>query len=595
VVKQFVILSAGDAGRGEALGETARRFGADAEWGSPDAIRFPGPTFRELIVWGRDEADVLDAERGAAGILLGLGAFDQSGRRLTPRALRERVATSGLDTLAEVAAPQSVVLAFGDPLQLAAATDHVGLSAVYHCDHGGAQAVGSSSRQLAAILGCPLDDDAIGAFAVLGEYAATDTPFRGVRRLAAGECATLGERGLTVARYCAPAAPADGARDEETAVRQGVEAVRAGVDACLAAYPDMTMELSGGLDSRVILAAVLTAGQRPTEAMTLGLPTHPDVVVAARLAAQAGIPHRRIDLSAMADLTRSDALRLVDQAGRRRDYSGNCVALGVLEWVEELTGSEPRLSGQNGELARGFYYPFQPPWPRTADALARALVRWRLMANERVSGELLVPEAAAGGERRAAQTTQALLERAGCDWLRATDMLYLNWRMQRWVGGDWSAAAQTRIVLAPFFHPRYIGWALSASPRFKRGSKLLARVLHAIDPELARLPIAGGDPPVAIFNPRPADRVSHAARTARKVVVKVRQRLTDAASPPVGAPVLADLALNAMADERVGLERVAALPFVSAEYVERVAETRQASPATAGLLAALRGLASNGA
>jgi len=46
-----------------------------------------------------------------------------------------------------------------------------------------------------------------------------------------------------------------------------------------------------------------------------------------------------------------------------------------------------------------------------------------------------------------------------------------------------------------------------------------------------------------------------------------------------------------MADERTGLEAVAQLPFVSAEYVERVAQQREASPATVGLLVSLRGLA----
>jgi hypothetical protein len=117
-------------------------------------------------------------------------------------------------------------------------------------------------------------------------------------------------------------------------------------------------------------------------------------------------------------------------------------------------------------------------------------------------------------------------------------------------------------------------------------------VLDAIDPELARLPTAGGDAPVAMFRPRLADRVGGTTRTAQKVAVKVRQRVGDSATKaPVGAPVLAQKALDAMVDERQGLERVAALSFVSGEYVERVFESRAASPTTVGVLVALRGLA----
>jgi asparagine synthase (glutamine-hydrolysing) len=448
---------------------------------------------------------------------------------------------------------------------------------------------------LATVLGCSLDEDAISACAVLGEYVATDTPFRGVRRLESGHCARLAENGLTIEEYGESVVPQRGPRDVERAVAEGVAAVRAAVDACVTAYPEFTMELSGGLDSRVILAELFAAGRRPTRAITLGEPGHPDVVVANELAERFGIAHQHIDLTGLADISPAEALRLADTAGRRRDYSGDCVALGVLDFVEEVAGFEPRFSGQAGELARGFYYPFQPPWPQTADVLSRALVRWRMMANERASGELLVSEVSAAGVRRAAHTTQAYLQSTGSDWLTATDLLYLKWRMQRWLGGDWSASMQSRPILAPFFHSRYVSWALSSPPRLKRGSRLLARVLDAIDPALARINTADGNSPTATFHPELSDRISQMRHTARKVVVKVRQRLGDAAKPPVGAPVLARLALDAMVEEHHGLERVAALPFVSREYVERVVESRQASPKTVGMLVGLRGLVGNGA
>jgi hypothetical protein len=47
-----------------------------------------------------------------------------------------------------------------------------------------------------------------------------------------------------------------------------------------------------------------------------------------------------------------------------------------------------------------------------------------------------------------------------------------------------------------------------------------------------------------------------------------------------------------MRDEPLRLERVAALPFVSRQYIERLAEGGEsASPPTVGLLVALSGLA----
>lgn len=589
-MKHFAIVSAAEPHRAQALGMAARAFGAEDGWPRATVLPVSGPVFHEVIVWGADEADVIDSERREAAVLLARGSYDEDGKRTTPANLLQRVAASGQQALARVAPPQSVLLAFGQPAQLMAATDRIGLSAVYYISDGDRVAIGSSSRLLAAIMGRGLDEDALSAFAVLGAYAATDTPFRGVRRLGAGECVRLLGRDLVVEEYCRQTDPQPAARDLASAVGEGVAAVRAGVEACVAAYPDASIELSGGLDSRLILATLLMAGHRPTEALTLGEATSPDFVIAAALAGRAGLVHRQVDLSAIAQLAPDEALQIVNTAGRRRDYSDNCVALGVLDWVQQYAGFGARFSGQNGELARGFYYPFQPPWPVTADVLARALVRWRLIANERVSSELLDPDVRAAGERRATTTTKAFLEGTGCDWLTATDLLYLNWRMQRWVGSDWSASAQTRVVLAPFFHSAFITWALGARPHYKRGSRLLARVLDAIDPQLARLPAADGKTPASIFDPSIKDRAERTTRTARKVGFKLRQRVNDATKSPAGTDALSRLALDAMRDERLGLERVAALPFVSADCVERLADGRQASPATVGLLAALRGL-----
>ena len=591
-MKQLAVVTAADPGRARELGTAARAFGTHEGWSHPAVLQTSGRAVGELIVWGADAGDVILPEQGQAAVLLGRAAYDEGGNRLSPSGVLGSLAESGTQVLGRIAAPQSLVVAFGQPVQLLVATDPIGLSAVYYMSRGREAAISSCSRLLAAILECQLDEDALSAFAALGAYPGAETPFRGVRRLGGGEYVRLDERGVVVEEYSRPATPHYGAEDLAGSVRDGVSAVCTGVEACVAAYPDASIELSGGLDSRLILAALLTAGHKPAEAVTLGRETDPDVVIAAEIASRAGIEQRRVDLAGIDHLGPDEAFRLVDNAGRRRDYSDNCVSLGVLDWVESSLGGGVRYSGQNGELARGYYYAFQPSWPRTADGLARALVRWRLTANERVSEDLLDPEVRAVGERHATATTQAFFERTRCDWLTATDLFYLYWRMQRWVGSDWTAAAQSRVILAPFFNSTFITWALSAAPHRKRGSRLLTRVLHEIDPELARLPTADGSNPVAVFNPNITDRIDRATRKARKAAVKVRQRFGAVTKPPMGADALARLALDGMRDEPLRLERVAALPFVSRQYIERLAEGGEsASPPTVGLLVALSGLA----
>ena len=591
-MKHFAVVTAADGGRARELAMAARAFGTREGWSHPTALQTPGSAVGELIVWGADQGDVVALKQGQVAVLLGQASYDESGNRLSPKSVLASLAESGTRALRRIAAPQSVVVAFGKPLQVLVATDPVGLSAVYFASRARESAVSSSSRLLAAILECQLDEDALSAFAVLGAYPGTDTAFRGVRRLGGGEYVRLDRRGVFLEEYSGLAIPHQANQDLAGSVRDGVTAVCTAVEACVTAYPDASIELSGGLDSRIILAALMRAGHKPAEAVTLGKETDPDVVIAAEIARRAGIGPRRINLADIDHLGPDEAFRLVDNAGRRRDYSDNCVSLGVLDWVESCLGGGARFSGQNGELARGYYYAFQPPWPRTADGLARALVRWRLTANERVSEELLDPQVRAVGERHATATTQAFFERTRSDWLTATDLLYLYWRMQRWVGSDWTAAAQSRVILAPFFNSAFITWALSAAPSRKRGSKLLTRVLHEIDPELARLSTADGSNPVAVFDPSITDRIDRVTHKARKASVKVRQRFGDVTKPPMGADVLARVALDGMRQDRLRLERVAALPFVSRQYIERLAEGGElASPPTVGLLVALSGLA----
>ena len=249
-------------------------------------------------MWGRDEADVLDADRGVASVLLALAAFDDAGRRVTPLSVLERVTGQGPHALAAIAAPQGVAIASGSTVL--AATDHVGLSAVYHAAADGAAVAGSSSRLLATLLGRGLDDDAVSAFSVLGEYAATDTPFDGVRRLAASQMARLADGALTIEHYAAPPAPERGSRDVGALVAEGVEAVRASVGACVDAYPEAAMELSGGLDSRVILAALVGSGRPPAGGLTLGerVPPRrrgrPRPRAPRRRPVPAGRPHRHV-------------------------------------------------------------------------------------------------------------------------------------------------------------------------------------------------------------------------------------------------------------------------------------------------------------
>lgn len=512
----------------------------------------------------------VDAEaRTADAVVLTRGSFTVDGQLVTPAAL---TAEEAVATARRTVGPFAALVR--DGRDVLGVCDPYGLRGLYWHQGDGWAALGSSATALAAAAGAELDALTVGAFALLGSYLDDHTPFRGVRRLRGGEHAVLRAGRVRVAAG-APDPPGGPASSRRGLVAEGVAAARAGVEACLRAHPDAALELSGGLDSRMVLAAIPPAQRRERPALTIDHPGSGDAAVAAVLAERTGLRHEVVPAAALADLTPQQALALCRRAAREQDHMGNPVAQAVLDWVEDQLPQTPRLSGQNGEFVRGYYYAGQPPLQRPSPGAVRRLAQWRLLANERVDPALFAP---GFHEEAVAATLQALVERfAGFPggWLDRTDEFYLHERMARWVGTNYTAAARRRPVLAPFFHPDWVAWGRRAPARAKRGSRLFAEVLHTLDPALAAVPLENGVTPAGMAAPDLATTLRRAAITARKVRRKVEQRLRPSTKPAAGAPVLAAKALSALRSSPEALARLHDLPFLDGDVLDMVAEGRR--------------------
>lgn len=475
--------------------------------------------------------------------------------------------------------------------EVVVATDAQALRHVYVSSGPGWAAASTSSLALAAIGGRGLDVDAIGHYSLVGAYDSTQTPYVGVTRLGAGYAARLSKGTTTSVRYDSRVPTDSCPSDIPGCVAAGAAAVQAGVAAALASYPDASLELSGGLDSRMVLAGMPRRARTDRKAVTLGIPGSDDWVIAAEIARSQGLDHRTVDISDLPRLEPKDALELAGAASLRRDYSGNALAFAALDWVEERIGSAPRLSGQNGELARGFYYAGQRDWRSSGDRLVSALARWRILTNDPVDASVF-----AGGvaeEQRAlvvARLQRTFTPYVG-GWLRATDEFYLRERMASWLGAEWSASCLDRTILAPFFHPDYVDWARSCDPLYKRGSRVFSAVMQRLDPELAALRSTAGMSPADQVHIDIRARLRRAARTGDKVASKVRQRVRHEGKPPTGAAALVANVQEAWAADPAGLESVAALSFLDRRVVEAIGSGRRTTnSATIALLIDLAGM-----
>jgi hypothetical protein len=408
---------------------------------------------------------------------------------------------------------------WADQVGLHARTELTRVDPVYLAEVPGAVVVSDRASWAAAVTGRLTEPDPVmvGAFLSLGYPIGAVTPFRGVRALG-------GQRRLTATGGRMIMAPA---RDDDTGAPPGhgaggavstdpspgrpmstdpspgrpmsadpygpvaaalVDAVRPLGDLGL----PVELSLTGGKDSRLI-AAALTAAKVPFRARTHGFADHPDVVVAAMIAARLGVEHVTTEpRPAASQQAREQAPDEADVLARLRGTV--LVSDGMLSAFENVGRPDPQATaepvqtgGHGGELLRGGYAPaaWSDRRPARAWSEARGAELFRRLVTRRLS--LLRP--AAAREYLASVAPFAAAMSRGP--LHALDDFYLVNR-----AGRWSAAARQAYLIRsplvqPFFGDRVV-LAARAVPLPDRITDRLHRgVLAALCPDLLDLPLAG--------------------------------------------------------------------------------------------------------
>jgi asparagine synthase (glutamine-hydrolysing) len=444
---------------------------------------FAGWTWRQGPGWllASERAGCL-AEAEATLVACGIAQlFDRARARLTTAAELGGGQLPG--ALGDLASPATVAWRDNDELNLA--TDALGIGqAFWHCGEGVA-AASTSATLIADLFGLPPDGEALTGFALTGSFIADRAPFRDVRKVMAGQRARLRSGSLVVEPWLEAVAPQASATLDDL-----VEAFRGAVEAMIAMRPDI--ELSGGLDSRLILAAVPPARRRELRSLTIGAPGDEDVRIARRIAEANAMENVRVDPTDLGALSGDRLGALLAQVAQGYDHAVNPIDKLPLVLAGQRLKSVARLGGQNGEILRGFYYVGQPLFDAPGERLARNLIRWRLRANDQVDPALLATEAFADREAAVEGALVARLMEMGGLWGDTLDRYYLAERMQRWVGASTNNRFIDRTNLYPFFDPGVLAAAMALPVEVKRGGGIARALLARLDRELASMPLEGG-------------------------------------------------------------------------------------------------------
>ncbi|HEX8073528.1 MAG TPA: hypothetical protein VF545_00970 [Thermoleophilaceae bacterium] len=275
--------------------------------------------------------------------------------------------------------------------------------------------------------------------------------------------------------------------------------------------------VTGGRDSRLVLAAALAAGIE-FEANTGGDESAPDVRIGRTLAEVAGVPHSLIGGDSMwQDWRRGAELVAAMAAGTATlaDAAGFPLAA--------RPGPLPLWhSGQGGEIARA-YYGLGDGLDR--DGLADRLTRAFLARRPGRAGVLSADGRALVHRRIAAWVDEQL--GAGIAPVDVPDMFYLRKRMGTWAGPGHGCVEYVRDTTSPLWSARLLPDLLGA-PAAERARYAFHRaVLERLSAELAAVPFEGGG-----GWPRRggelARRVERGRTLARKALAEARRRAVTA-------------------------------------------------------------------
>lgn len=249
---------------------------------------------------------------------------------------------------------------------------------------------------------------------------------------------------------------------------------------------DEAFELTGGVDSRLVLALALAAGVRPKLAMTLGPGDSADVLVAGRLAKRLGMRHVVIDpAELMSRIVPSQAAAFVRESGYAVSITSYGWLPALFERLRDIRGAQ--VTGTGGECSGGF---FDSPFDGIVSLLGME-PQWthaRLSRPGNLSAALYSKR-----ERRSIETDLHASVRARIagqePYRRRLDRIYSHDRVRQWGAPVLRASSAWYEVKAPLLSDAYLAWS-AALPLNRRGRVAQRELIASLCPDLAKEPYA---------------------------------------------------------------------------------------------------------
>lgn len=254
-----------------------------------------------------------------------------------------------------------------DAVEVECLTDPVGMAKVFLARDASGWLLSNSVEAIESLTGLRSPDPlGVSALVSLG-WPVSRTLLEGVRPLAGGCLHRFLPERHEERRYLTAemVAPRNNAHRIEGAAELA-DRLRKTTAAAVSATPEISCPLTAGRDTRVLLALMLSLGERDADYYTSGLPGEPDVEIAQRIAREADVAYRLLTPDVPAEPSRWAEItaRFAAQTG------GMATLHGISDHIDH--GEEPgqlglKIWGPGGEIARagniGMLIPFVSQMP----------------------------------------------------------------------------------------------------------------------------------------------------------------------------------------------------------------------------------------
>jgi hypothetical protein len=301
------------------------------------------------------------------------------------------------------------------------------------------------------------------------------TAFDGVRALSPRErfvCELSGAASTTI--Y--------GAGGTDASAQDVAQALLASVEPLQDSEHLVRLGLTGGRDSRLLVALLTSAGVS-VDTQTSGLPGDPDVVVAKEVASRLGVPHK---VSRPRGAKVDEASVTVDVRARVREAV--VLADGMLSAYDRVGRIDDRynariapFSGSGGEILRA-YFAGSLKDPHDPQEVVRYM-RTRLYA----SAKRMAPGMLQAYQVDTAPWMTAAVDRGPA----ALEDFYVRQRTGRWTGSARSSASIGSLAWRPYLDHRVVTLVRNVPLEDRLSERLIADILDVLAPSLSGIRYAG--------------------------------------------------------------------------------------------------------